>query len=143
MAKSSYASHFSPVSADRPCEMTVTGRPANDMLTLQWYARLYMTPNRSRFLHPLYALPAAVLAAVLHSSPVRAQAAQPPAQPATPPPATVPVPTIEPIGENYRFEVFVAGWSTLPSKMFYSDTETVTPSGSTTSTTVTGTNIDF
>jgi hypothetical protein len=55
----------------------------------------------------------------------------------------VPVPTIEPVGETYRFEVSVAAWSTLPITMMYADTETVTPSGSTTATTVTGTNIDF
>jgi hypothetical protein len=76
--------------------------------------------------------------------------AQPPAQPTPAPPAqptplspAVPVPSFVPIGETYHFEVSVDGWRTLPSTMRYSDTETITPTGSTTSTTITGTNIDF
>jgi hypothetical protein len=53
------------------------------------------------------------------------------------------VPSFVPVGEIYRFEVSVDAWSTLPSTMMYSDTESVTPAGSTTATTITGTNIDF
>jgi len=80
------------------------------------------------------------------SSPAQAQPVPPPAQPAPPPaqptpPSTVAVPSFVPIGETYRFEVAVDGWSTLPSTMMYSDTETVTSGG--TSTIVPGTNIDF
>jgi hypothetical protein len=113
------------------------------MFIHRWYARRYMTPTRPNSLRSLFILPTTtVLALVLHSSPARAQAAQPPAQPAQPaPPSSVPVPSFVPIGETYRFEVSVEGWSTLPSTMMYSDTETVT-SGST-STIVTGTDINF
>lgn len=78
-------------------------------------------------------------ALLLMSSLARAQAAQPPAQPAPPP--SIPVPSFVPIGETYRFEISVEGWSTLPSTMMYSDTETVT--SGTTSTTVVGTDINF
>ena len=53
------------------------------------------------------------------------------------------MPSFVPIGETYHFEVSVDGWSTLPSTVKYSDTETITPTGSTTPTTVVGTNIDF
>src|SRR5580765_7175670 len=118
------------------------------MFIHQWYARPYMTPTRVHASHPLaILLTATVLALVLHSSPARAQAAQPPAQPAQPaqpaPPSTVPVPSFVPIGESYRFEVSVDAWSTLPSTVMYSDTETITPTGSTTSTTITGTDINF
>jgi hypothetical protein len=104
-----------------------------------------MTPTRLNSFHPLWIpLTATILALVLYSSPARAQAAQPPAQPAQPtPPSSEPVPSFVPVGETYRFEVSVDAWSTLPSTVRYSDTETVTPSGSTTGTTVTGTDIDF
>jgi len=104
-----------------------------------------MTPTRVNSFHPVSGpLAATVLALILHSSPARAQAAQQPAQPAQPAPtSTVPVPSFVPIGETYRFELSVDGWSTLPSTMMYSDTETITPTGSTTSTTVVGTKIDF
>jgi hypothetical protein len=86
------------------------------------------------------------LALLMMSSPARGQAAQPPAQPATP--SSEPVPSFVPIGENYHFEVSVEGWSTLPSTTMYSDTETITttPASGTTpavTTTVTGTNIDL
>src|SRR5882724_1093338 len=88
---------------------------------------------------------AASLGVLLLPSPVRAQAT--PAPPPTPPaqPAAAPAaPAVEPpIGENYKFEVSAGVWPTMPSTMLYSDTESVTPSGSTTATTVTGTNIDF
>jgi hypothetical protein len=89
------------------------------------------------------AIVAIAFALVLTSSPARAQSAQPPAQPAqpAPPPSSVPVPSFGPIGETYRIEISVEGWSTLTSTMMYSDTETVT-SGST-STTVIGTDINF
>jgi hypothetical protein len=88
---------------------------------------------------------AASLGVLLLPSPARAQVTPaptptPPAQPAAAPAA----PAVEPpIGENYRFEVSAGIWPTMPSTMLYSDTESVTPSGSTTATTVTGTNIDF
>lgn len=113
-----------------------------------------MTPTRVHSSHPLaIVLTATVLALVLHASPTRAQAAQPPAQPPQPaqtaaPPSTVPVPSFVPIGESYRFEVSVDGWSTLPSTMMYSDTETITTTAATATTaavttTVTGTDINF
>jgi hypothetical protein len=70
----------------------------------------------------------------------------PPAQPAAPSP--VPVPSFVPLAEGYRFEVSVDAWSTLPSNMTFSDTETITTTAATSTaaavtTTVTGTNIDF
>jgi hypothetical protein len=104
-----------------------------------------MRQNPLSFLDKLSA--AVVLALLMTSSPARAQSAQPPAQPATPP-STEPVPSFVPIGETYHFEVSVAGWSSLPYTMMYSDTETVTTTAATATapavtTTVTGTNIDF
>src|SRR5262249_386334 len=101
-------------------------------------------------LNPLRALftlsTVVVLALLMLSSPVRAQQPPPhpapPAQPAQPAlPAAEPVPSFVPIGETYHFEVSVDAWSTLPSTMKYSDTETVT--SGTTTTTVVGTNINF
>ena len=99
-----------------------------------------MTLTRSSSFRPILALSAAAALGLLLPSPVRAQAAQPPAQPATPAPATTPA-VEPPIGENYHFEVSGAMWATMPSTMLYSDTEVVT--SGTTSTTVTGTNVDF
>jgi hypothetical protein len=112
-----------------------------------------MTPTRLKSFHSISVpLAAAVLALVLYSSPARAQAAPPPAQP-TPPaqpaaPSPVPVPSFVPLAEGYHFEVSVDAWSTLPSTMMYSDTETITTTAATSTTaavttTVTGTNIDF
>src|SRR5215475_12566423 len=107
-------------------------------------------------LSSLFTMSAATALALLTlSSPVRAQAqpptqAPPPQQPAqpAPPSPTTPVPSFVPIGETYRFEVSVDAWSTLPSTMMFSDTETITttPASGTTAavtTTVVGTNIDF
>ena len=72
-----------------------------------------------------------------------AQAAQPPATPA--PAAATPAEPIAPsvliIGEEYRAEIQVGAWFTMPSTVMYSDTESVT--SGTTTTTVTGSNIDF
>lgn len=72
-----------------------------------------------------------------------AQAAQPPATPAAP--AEPIAPSVLIIGEEYRVEVQLGAWFTMPSTVMYSDTESIsTTSGSTTTTTeVTGTNIDF
>src|SRR2546426_4937535 len=108
------------------------------MFIHRWYARRYMTPTRVNSFHPFSILTATVLALVLYSSPARAQAAQPPAQPATPAqpaaPSTVPVPSFVPLAEGYRFEVSVDAWSTLPSTMTYSDTETITTTAATSTT---------
>jgi hypothetical protein len=107
--------------------------------------------------HPLSALftlfVAVALAISMTSSSAEAQVPQqppptPPAQPAQPAPSTEPVPSFVPIGETFHFEVSVDGWSTLPSTMKYSDTETITTTAATgttsaVTTTVVGTNIDF
>jgi hypothetical protein len=82
------------------------------------------------------------LGLVLLSAPAHAQAPQ------TPPPAPAPTPAVPaaelPIGERYRIEISVGLWATMPSTVQYSDTEVVTTTGTTpTSTTVTGTVIDF
>jgi hypothetical protein len=93
-----------------------------------------------------------VFALLMMSSPALAQPptpappAQPPAQPT--PASTEPVPSFVPLAESYHFEVSVDAWSTLPSTMMFSDTETITTTAATTTTaavttTVTGTNIDF
>jgi len=109
---------------------------------------------RQNPLSDLITLSTAIACALLiMSSPAQAQPptptqpSQPPAQPATPP-SIVPVPSFVPIGETYRFEVSVDAWSTLPSTMMFSDTETITTTAATSTTaavttTITGTNIDF
>src|SRR5215467_12145902 len=115
---------------------------------------------RQNPLTALFTLSTAIVCALLTmSSPAQAQPpapaqpptptqpGQPPAQPA-PPPAIIPVPSFVPIGETYRFEVSVDAWSTLPSTMMFSDTETITTTAATSTTpavttTITGTNIDF
>ena len=81
--------------------------------------------------------------------PARADA-QPPATPATPAPAAAaaaePVaPVINIVGEEFRVELQIGAWATMPSTAMYSDTENVTATvnGATTTTTVNGTNIDF
>jgi hypothetical protein len=85
-------------------------------------------------LYSAFTLSIALLPARAH-----AQAAQPPATPAAPPEPVAPVVTI--IGEEYRVELSAGAWFTMPSAVTYSDTENVT--SGTTTTTVTGTNIDY
>lgn len=89
-----------------------------------------------------------VTAGLLLAAPVHAQAPTPP--PATPPPAQAapaePVaPIVEIVGEEYRVEFSAGGWWTRPSTVTYSDTEslTVTANGTTTTTVVNGTLVDF
>jgi hypothetical protein len=91
-----------------------------------------------------------VTAGLLMASPARAQAPQPPATPTpTPPAQATPAEPVAPvfavIGEEYRVEFSVAGWYTRPSTVTYSDTEnlTNTVNGTTTTTTVNGTLVDF
>jgi len=81
------------------------------------------------------------LGVVLAPARANAQVTQPPAPAATPAPAETPAPTIAIVGEEYRAELRVGAWVTMPSTVMYSDTETRT--SGTTTTTVTGTNIDF
>src|SRR5258708_14649279 len=82
-------------------------------------------------------------------SPARAlaQAAAPPAQtpPATPAPAEPVAPVIAILGEEYRVELQVGAWVTMPSTVIFSDTETLssTVNGTTTTTVVNGSNVDF
>ncbi len=76
---------------------------------------------------------------------VMAQAAPPP----TPAPAQTPAEPIAPviaiIGEEYHVELQVGAWLSMPQTVLYSDTEnlTVTANGTTTTTTVNGTLVDF
>ncbi len=91
-----------------------------------------------------------VFAAGLLLVPARsfAQAAPAPAPttpPAQTPAAETPAPVFAPIGEDYRVELQVGAWLSYPFTAFYSDTEStsVTANGTTTTTVVTGTNVDF
>jgi hypothetical protein len=75
-----------------------------------------------------------------------AQVAPPPAPAPAPAAAPEPVaPVIAIVGEEYRVELQVGAWVTMPSTVLYSDTETRTSTvnGTTTSTVVNGTNVDF
>src|SRR5215468_167397 len=131
--------------------MTVTGQ---DRLTTRLLSGGTLHCMRQNPLTALFTLSTAIVCALLTlSSPAQAQPptptqpGQPPAQPATPP-SIIPVPSFVPIGETYRFEVSVDAWSTLPSTMMFSDTETITTTAATSTTpavttTITGTNIDF
>ena len=82
-------------------------------------------------------------------SPARAlaQAAAPPAQtpPATPARAEPVAPIVAIIGEEYRAELQVGAWVTMPSTVLFSDTESrsATVNGVTTTTVVNGTSVDF
>jgi len=83
------------------------------------------------------------LGVVLGPSRASAQGAQSPAP--APAPAEPPAPLIAIVGEEYRAELRIGAWVTMPSTVMYSDTEDVssTVNGTSTTTTVTGTNIDF
>jgi hypothetical protein len=64
--------------------------------------------------------------------------------PARAPAEPVP-PAVSGLGEDYRVELQIGAWMTIPSTVMYSDTETISTisNGTTTSTLVVGTNIDF
>src|SRR4051812_19379391 len=94
------------------------------------------------FLYSVFALGVAL-------APGRASAqAVPPAAPA-PAQAAAPAEPVAPliaiVGEEYRVELQVGAWVTMPSTVMYSDTETLstTTNGTTTTTVVNGTNVDF
>ncbi len=69
----------------------------------------------------------------------------PPATPAQAAPAEPVAPTIAIIGEDYRVELQVGAWVSMPTTVLYSDTEslTTTVNGTTTTTVVNGSNVDF
>jgi hypothetical protein len=73
--------------------------------------------------------------------PVQALAQAPP----TPPPAEPVAAAVNYFGEEYRVELQIGAWATMPSGIRYSDNETVTSTvnGTSTSTVVVGTIIDF
>jgi hypothetical protein len=87
------------------------------------------------------------LAVVLGPAAANAQVTPPPAP--APAPAAAPAeplaPVIAIVGEEYRVELQIGAWLSMPSTVIYSDTEsiTTTTNGTTTTTIVTGTNIDF
>jgi|KBSMisStandDraft_5_1062788.scaffolds.fasta_scaffold01196_10 hypothetical protein len=85
------------------------------------------------------------------AAPVQAQT-PPPAPPApTTPPAQAPgpggplAPIVAIVGEEYRVEFSAGGWVSRPSTVLYSDTETLTntANGTTTTTVVNGSLVDF
>src|SRR5256885_2091665 len=96
------------------------------------------------FLYSLFALGAAL-------APARAsaQAAPPPAAPAPAPPQAAPAEPVAPIiaivGEEYRVELQIGAWVSMPSSVLYADTESLssTTNGTTTTTVVNGSNVDF
>ena len=58
-----------------------------------------------------------------------AHAQTPPPSPATPPAQATPepvAPVVAIVGEEYRVELQVGAWVTMPSTVVYSDTETLT-----------------
>lgn len=71
------------------------------------------------------------------------------APPATPAPAAVPAEPVAPLiailGEEYRVELQVGAWVSMPSTVLFSDTETLsrTTNGATTTTVVNGSDVDF
>src|SRR5262245_974282 len=83
----------------------------------------------------LYSVFAAGL--VLTSTAATAQVTPPPAPAPGQAPAEPVAPVIAIIGEEFRVELQVAAWISVPSTVLYSDTETVN------STVVTGSNLDF
>jgi hypothetical protein len=92
------------------------------------------------FLYSLFAL-----GIVLGPAQAHAQVATP----ATPAPAAAPAEPVAPLiailGEEYRVELQVGAWVSMPSTVLFSDTETKssTVNGATTTTVVTGSNVDF
>ena len=91
------------------------------------------------FLYSVFAF-----AAVLGPARAMAQAA-PPAPPPAPAAVEPVAPLIAIVGEDYRVELQVGAWVTMPSTLMYADTESITSTvnGTTTTTVVNGTNIDF
>jgi hypothetical protein len=87
------------------------------------------------------------LGAAFGPSPAMAQVppAPAPAPAAAPAPAEPVAPLIAIVGEEYRVELQVGAWVTMPSTVMFADTESLssTANGTTTTTVVTGTNIDF
>jgi len=87
------------------------------------------------------------LGVVLAPARVLAQAAPAPATPAATPgqPAEPVAPVIAITGEEYRVELLVSAYLSVPSTVLYSDTETLssTVNGTTTTTVVNGTLVDF
>jgi hypothetical protein len=88
-----------------------------------------------------------VTAALFLAAPSYAQAPQPPAAipPAQAAPAEPVAPVIAIVGEEYRVEFSAGAWFTMPSTIQYSDTESLTNTvnGTTTTTVVNGTLVDF
>lgn len=91
------------------------------------------------FLYSVFAL-----GVLLAPAPALAQAA-PPATPAQGQPTEPVAPVIAIIGEEYRVELQVGAYLSMPSTVLYSDTEstTSTVNGTTTTTVVNGTLVDF
>ena len=90
------------------------------------------------FLYSVFAF-----ACVLAPAQALAQATPPPAP--APAPAEPVAPVIAIVGEEYRAELQIGAWISMPSTVLYSDTESIstTTNGTTTTTVVNGTNIDF
>jgi hypothetical protein len=82
------------------------------------------------------------LGLVLTPAAARAQAA-PEGTPAQAPAQTAP--SFDVLGEDYHVELQVGAWFTVPSTVLYSDTESITSTvnGTSTTTVVSGTNVDF
>ena len=91
------------------------------------------------FLYSVFAL-----GVVLAPATVLAQAAPPAPAPAQTPAEPI-APVIAIIGEEYHVELQLGGWASMPQTVLYSDTEnlTNTVNGTTTTTTVNGTLVDF
>jgi hypothetical protein len=96
------------------------------------------------FLYSLFAL-----GVVLAPARASAQAAPPPAAPPPAPAQAAPAEPVAPIiaivGEEYRVELQIGAWVSMPSTALYSDTESIstTTNGTTTTTVVNGSNVDF
>ncbi len=103
------------------------------------------TPLGSLYRIILYS--AFVTAMVCRPSLARAQAAPAPQTPApaAPAQAETPLPVITIVGEEFRVELQVGAWITMPTTVMYSDTEdiTVTSGTTTTTTALNGTLLDF
>src|ERR1051325_8572263 len=88
------------------------------------------------------------LGVVMTPATVMAQAAPPPPAPA-PAPAQTPAEPLAPvvaiIGEEFRVELQVGAWASMPRTVLYSDTESTssTTNGTTTTTVVNGSLVDF
>ena len=79
------------------------------------------------------------------AAPVHAQTPPPPATPPTQAPAEPVAPVVAIVGEEYHVEFSAGAWFTRPSTVEYSDTETLTntANGTTTTTVVNGSLVDF